>query len=175
MKENDCTIDTSVAFPGKEVPFRRGKVVGLTANSKVVLVEWAGGTIAKVDVASLISEKEARAKEAELKAEERLLQEESAKLEREFEEVFNKVHPEIQEKIAQAAALIKEATEISEKHGIPFRPKKGTPYQMSYLPRSFKKKWGQLISGDEGYEFVVDLTDAYGDTTYGGWQSSQVC
>jgi len=94
-------------------------------------------------------------------------------LEKEFEQTFNQVNPQIQEKMKQAAKLIEEACAISDLHGIPFRPKVGTPFKMSYIPRSLKEKWKDILESDYGSDFVCDLTGAYGD--YGGWQQSQVC
>lgn len=88
-----------------------------------------------------------------------------------FEETFNSIESQIQEKMAAAAKLVREATSLSEQHGIPFRPKVGTPFKMSYIPDSFEKKFPE-VSGDYAWN---DLTDAYGGGDYTGWQQSQVC
>lgn len=90
---------------------------------------------------------------------------------KQFEDTFNSVHEQIQEKVAEAAKLLGEATAIAEKHGVPFRPNKGTPFRMSYIPNSFRDKFPEV--SDE-YDWC-DLTNAHGDTTYAGWQSSQTC
>jgi hypothetical protein len=99
-------------------------------------------------------------------------------LEHEFAETFNKVHPEIQAKLEQASALIKEAVALSETHGVPFRPAKGLlGFRMSYIPSSLKKKFPPEFTDemdDEWYDFWTSLTGAHGGE-YDGWQSSQVC
>lgn len=183
MKESDCTMDTPVALANKD-KVRRGKIVGPVSQAKgktLALVEWSDGRIEKVAVTSLLTEDEADVIAAELKAksdaknaEANRKREKREALERDFEAVFDKFHPQIQAKMQQAAALIGEAEKLSEQSGIPFRPKFGTPFQMSYIPKSLKKKWAELQQDDEGYEFVGEFTGAYGGE-YDGWQSSQVC
>lgn len=88
-----------------------------------------------------------------------------------FEQTFNSVHDQIQEKVAAAAKLLNEATALSEEHGIPFRPKVGMPFRMSYIPDSFREKFPE-VSDDSVWS---ELTNAYGDTEYAGWQVSQTC
>ncbi len=184
MKEIDCTLNMPVSLASKD-KVRRGKVVGPTSQVKgktVALVEWSDGKIEKVDVTSLISKEEGdeiasvlKAKDDAKKAETKRLMEIQEKLESEFEEAFNKVHPEIQEKIAQASALIGEAVSLSEKYGIPCRPEHSiSGANMSYIPSTLRKKWAKLYEEDSYSEFVNDLTGAYGGE-YDGWQSSQVC
>jgi uncharacterized protein (DUF302 family) len=91
-------------------------------------------------------------------------------LEKEFERVFDEVHPQIQDKLAQAAKLIREAEALSEKHGIPFRPKEEIMFcRPSYLPDSLNEKFPDLDS-----EFWNAVTDAWA-YDYQGWQQSQVC
>jgi hypothetical protein len=185
MKEEDCKLETLVAFNGKKYPLKRGKIVGSVTKSKV-LVEWADGQRHLIAVNSLLSKGEADVKEVSLKekfdkqqkkkAERDRKKAEAAKLvsqlEDEFTKVFNEVNPEIQAKIAAANKLIGEAETLSEKYGIPFR---GTePFGMSFIPGSFKKKWAKLLDQEYGYDFASDLTGAYGGE-YDGWQSSQVC
>lgn len=89
-----------------------------------------------------------------------------------FEETFSSVHEEIQEKIAAAAKLLSEATSLAEKHGVPFRPKKGTPFRMSYIPDTFHRKFPEV---SENYDDWCDLTNAHGGGDYTGWQMSQTC
>ena len=88
-----------------------------------------------------------------------------------FEQTFNSVHEQIQSKIAAAAKLLDEATDLADKHGVPFRPNVGTPFRMSYIPDSFKEKFPDVADGSDW----CDFTGAHGDTYYGGWQSSQTC
>lgn len=91
-------------------------------------------------------------------------------LEREFEKQFNEVHSQIQENLRQAAKLVEEAVALSEKYGIPFRPKVGFPFRMSYLPESMKDLFPDIDT-----DFVSELTEAHGYWEYGGWQTSQTC
>lgn len=92
------------------------------------------------------------------------------KLEKEFTEVFEKVHPQIQEKLAQAAKLIDEACALAEEHGVPFRPKVAAPFRMSYIPDSLQEKFP-----DFDQDIWSQITGAYGGGDYTGWQQSQVC
>lgn len=87
-----------------------------------------------------------------------------------FEQTFNAVHDQIQEKVAAAAKMLGEATVLAEKHGIPFRPNVGTPFRMSYIPDSFSEKFPKVA---DGWDWC-DLTDANGGE-YSGWQASQTC
>lgn len=89
-----------------------------------------------------------------------------------FEQTFNAVHDQIQEKVAAAAKLLNEATALSEKHGIPFRPKVGMPFRMSYIPDSFADKFPEV---SESHDDWCDLTNAHGGGDYTGWQASQTC
>ena len=96
-------------------------------------------------------------------------------LEKKFRETFAEIHPQIQAKIKAAAQLVNEAEELSEKHGIPFRPQTAVAgHAMSYIPDSFEAIYGDLKQDDDVYSAITDLTGAYGDE-YSGWQSSQVC
>jgi hypothetical protein len=88
-----------------------------------------------------------------------------------FEETYNSVQEQIQEKVAAAAKLLDEATSLAEKYGVPFRPETGTPFRMSYIPDSFEKKFPE-VSGSWDW---CDLTNAHGGGDYTGWQASQTC
>ena len=90
---------------------------------------------------------------------------------KQFEQTFNSVHDQIQAKMAEASKLISEATKLAEEHGIPFRPNRGTPFRMSYIPDSFEEKFPEVKDGDDWQ----DLTNAHGGWDYTGWQQSQTC
>jgi hypothetical protein len=100
-------------------------------------------------------------------------------LEKDFQEAFNQINPQIQDKLEQASALIREAVALSEQHGIPFRPKKALlGFRMSYIPQSLKEKFAVNDDGewdDDWYDFWTSITGAHGGGEYDGWQSSQVC
>lgn len=190
MKEEDCKLETLVAFDGKKYPLKRGKIVGSVSKnakkSKVVLVEWTDGQRHLITINSLLLKPEAdlkeiplkekyekqKAKKEELNRKRAKAKQAAAQLENEFEAIFNKIHSEIQDKIDAADKLIGEAEALSEKHGIPFRGV--APFRMSYIPSSLKKKWAALLKEENGYDFISDFTGAYGGE-YDGWQSSQVC
>lgn len=107
-----------------------------------------------------------KAELTELEEEEKLSQ-----LETEFRATFEKVHPEIQAKLEEAARLINEACALAEEHGVPFRPKKRLVFiAPSYIPRSFAQKFPELY---EEYDLWADITGAHGSDE--GWQYSQTC
>lgn len=88
-----------------------------------------------------------------------------------FERTFKDVHDQIQAKMAEASKAIREATALAEEHGIPFRPKIGTPFRMSYIPDSFSEKFPDVSRSDDWQ----DMTNAWGGGDYTGWQQSQTC
>lgn len=91
-------------------------------------------------------------------------------LEQDFSDLYEKISPQIQEKMTAAAKLIDEAQKLSEEHGIPFRPETHIMWcRPSYIPRSLKEKFPELDS-----DFISDATDAWGGR-YPGWQYSQTC
>jgi hypothetical protein len=94
-------------------------------------------------------------------------------LEKKFREAFEKINPEIQEKVAAASKLLKEAEKLSEQHGLPFRPK-GNLLDGSchgYFPASFSSIYGDLL--EENPDLVDDVTGVYRYEENGdGWQSS---
>lgn len=92
-------------------------------------------------------------------------------LEKEFEKIFDEIHPQIQEKLAAAARLIDEAEALAEEHGVPFRPEKTIMFcRPSYIPQSMQEKFPDLDS-----DFWTQVCDAWGGYDYEGWQQSQVC
>lgn len=94
-------------------------------------------------------------------------------LEKSFREAYDLVHLDIQTKVAEAAKLLKEAEELSNNSGVPFRPQKSIGgFAVSYMPASFKEKFGddEIIQ-----DLAADLTGAYGGREYEGWQQSQTC
>lgn len=89
-------------------------------------------------------------------------------LEEEFIKVYKEFGGEIQSRLDLAAQLINEAKELSEEHGLPFKPK--GQFHMSYIPHTLKIKFPDLDR-----EFWGDVTGAHGGYDYLGWQHSQVC
>lgn len=181
MKEVSCTMDTLVSL-NRKTSVRRGKIIGPCAQVKgktVALVEWTDKKIERVDINLLLTKEEGDVIAAELKvkadaknAEAKRKRERIESLEQEFQKVYDEVNPQIQEKLKQAAHLVNEAEELSEKYALPFRSDYGTPFQMSFIPDSAAKRWADLYGDNDG--FIGDLTGAYGGE-YTGWQSSQVC
>lgn len=94
-------------------------------------------------------------------------------LEQKFRSVFAKHNPDIQEKINQAAKLIKEAEDIAEQHGIPFAPEANLMQGMptGYVPVSFDAIFGDLREDDDANEVINELTGVYCGE-YAGWQNS---
>ena len=107
-----------------------------------------------------------------------LITPEDSQLAEEFSQLCKSVHKEIDDKISQAAVLLREAVEISEKNGVPFSS------QVSFLGNSFvpgsfsKSKFAKLdtnqvceIAGVYG-EYIRDMFGGYGN---GSWVHSGVC
>jgi len=92
-------------------------------------------------------------------------------LEQKFRDAFAKHNPEIQAKIDQAAALLKEAEQISEKYGVPFYPNADIVDGLAkgYYPESCDTIFGELL---EESDVVNDLTGVYKYGDYSGWQTS---
>ena len=97
--------------------------------------------------------------------------EEYLALEAEFTKVCDEHMKEIQDKLSAAAILIDEAEALSEKYGLPFRPKTSIMWcRPSYLPKTFEEKFPDLDC-----DAVDAITNASGDYNYPGWQVSQTC
>lgn len=89
-------------------------------------------------------------------------------LEKAFRDAFNETHDVIQDKLATAKALIKEAEQLSNESGVPFNAPTGLlQYDASYTPRSFDQKFG---GNDEVRDLMVELTELFEETD-GGWNS----
>jgi len=190
MKLEDVSLGTRVALVVNK-NIKCGKVIAINSvvsNVSILIIEWDGGDLAKMNVSLLVAEadvmdqiREKKAKEAIKKAE--LVAEKAASqalinsFEKDFKEVFDKINPEIQSKLEQAAQLIGEATSLSEEHGIPFKPKHGIPFQMSYVPESLEERFPALEKDKDWvlHDKMWNLTGAYNSGGYSGWQSSQNC
>lgn len=190
MKIEDVALGTRVALVEKK-NIKCGKVITLNSvanKGSILIIEWDSGALTKMDVSKLVAEadvmdqiRETKAKEAVKKAE--AAAKKAAKqaridsFEKEFKEVFDKINPEIQSKLEQAAQLISEATSLSEKHGIPFRLEHGIPFQMSYIPDSLEKFFPALKEDENWdlHEKMCKITGSYDCGEYSGWQSSQTC
>lgn len=96
----------------------------------------------------------------------------SGNLEKKFRETFDKVNPEIQLKVKEAAKLLGEAEQLSEKHGIPFKSRGLLNGSCNgYFPASFNSIYGDLLN--ENPDVVDDITGVYRYEENGdGWQSS---
>lgn len=129
---------------------KKGNIIGNSVKDAFrCAVEWDDGSVEKVEVSKLIL---------------------CPDLEEDFARVCKQHLPQIHEKLNAAAKLINEAEAISEEHGVPFRPQHDIMFcTPSYIPASFKQKWGE----DLDYDLIYELTDAGG--SYDGWQQSQTC
>ncbi len=96
----------------------------------------------------------------------------SGNLEQKFRDTYAKYNPEIQEKVAEAAKLLKEAEKISEEHGIPFYPNVNLIDGMAqgYYPQSCDAIFGDL--NEEDSDIITELTGVYRYNDSDGWQSS---
>jgi hypothetical protein len=102
MKKEDYAVGCIVAK--KNVPNNMGEVIALVNNN--VIVQWSSHYIERLKVNELLSEHEARAKSAELKAEEDLLN-----------QMFENVKADCEAKLAQAGQLLKEVDKTVNEHG----------------------------------------------------------
>ena len=93
-------------------------------------------------------------------------------LEQKFRDTFAKYNPEIQEKVTEAAELLKQAVEISEQHGLPFYPQASIVDGLAqgYFPKSFDAFFSELMQEDS--DIVNELTGVYQYEEQTGWQSS---
>lgn len=95
----------------------------------------------------------------------------------EFQEHCTKVQAEIKLKVDEARRLMKEATDIADKNGVPFRASV-SPLSNSYVPKNFSKsKFAEL-----DIDVISEISGAYGEYmrdmlsgSYGGWVHSAVC
>lgn len=91
-------------------------------------------------------------------------------LEEDFTAIVNAHEAEIKAKVAEAKKALNEAVELAKTYGIPFRPSISF-LSNSYFPQSFDEgKFAELDS-----DVVADLTGAWREDTYSGWQHSAVC
>lgn len=92
-------------------------------------------------------------------------------LEAEFKQLLDSVGAEIEAKLKQATILLREACELSVKHGIPFYAPISILGQC-FVPPSFEDKFNRL-----DYNDVADLTGVPTDELQSayGWKHSDVC
>ena len=92
-------------------------------------------------------------------------------LEQEFEKLVDSVGEEIRAHVLTATRALKAATDLADKHGVPFFTNVSFLGQ-PYVPESFKTAWGSLDK-----DFVTNLTElTSNDLGYAyGWLHSQVC
>ncbi len=82
------------------------------------------------------------------------------------------VSAQIDAHVAAASKELKKAIDLSEKHGVPFRPNISF-LSNTYMPESFfKSKFAKLDN-----DVVCEVADVWGDYIFegGGWQHSSIC
>jgi collagenase-like PrtC family protease len=84
-------------------------------------------------------------------------------VEKKFDEAVNAAEPLIYAKVEAAQALLKEAAEIAEQHGVPFNATLCSIHH-TYIPSSFKKKFKGLDD--------LEHWDVYLQDGYPGWTNS---
>lgn len=90
-------------------------------------------------------------------------------LEKEFRTAVETCEKAIAEKVKQASAILDEACELAEKHGVPFYANVSHISQ-SYTPVTFGEKFGSLNK-----DVVDELCGVFPDEYSCGWQHSGVC
>lgn len=97
------------------------------------------------------------------------LDQEDSEMERDFRKAVHYADEQIQAKLDEAAAALREATKIAERYGVPFTASV-SPVRNQYYPRSLEDKFGGIDR-----EFIQNVTDTYNEYDSSGWKHSQVC
>jgi hypothetical protein len=99
-----------------------------------------------------------------------VLDREDSQMEREFRTKAVEISKEIDQKLRVASTALREAVEISEKHGIPFHANISSLRQ-GYTPESLYTLFPKIDK-----EFINTLTDVFNEYDgHVGWQHSRVC
>lgn len=112
------------------------------------------------------------------------------KLEKEFKDEFEKIHPQIEEHIKAAHFHLMEARKISDQHGIPFNLNDRDDvirgflsgyedWRTVYVPHTFKKYYAKHIKNfweltEKGWN-LNDKNKYLDDYKYDYWVPSQEC
>lgn len=113
LKPDQATVGAIVYKVAKQAPLQQGKILAPLDNThgnNLVVVEWQGGQINKMQLHMLFSESDG------LKENQRLV-EEQERLEREFEQA----QVECASKLSKAAQLIQEAAKLASSKGTELR------------------------------------------------------
>ena len=97
------------------------------------------------------------------------LDEEDSELEKQFRQTASKALKLINAKVAEAEAALSEACAISEKYGVPFST------DISFLSQSYHADSTREKFPDLDSSFISEITGAYNEYGYSGWEHSQVC
>jgi len=97
------------------------------------------------------------------------LEQEDSEIERDFRKALHYAEEEIQAKLDEAHAALREATKIAERYGVPFRSSI-SPISNQYFPRSFEDKFGELDK-----DFVRSVSETYNEYESTGWKHSAIC
>lgn len=93
-------------------------------------------------------------------------------LEAEYRKTVAKFMPKIEAKLSQAGKLINEATDIADKHSIPFYGL--SPLSQQYTPEDVPTLHDDEERNDELFQGITGCSPAnqWGET---GWEHSSVC
>ncbi len=101
-------------------------------------------------------------------------------IEEDFKAVIEAHQSEIYEAVARARAALEEATDLSDKYGIPFHSSI-SPLGQEYQPKSYDKLWNndawrqeRDTKDDSEDDLFTQVTGDY-PGEYDGWQHSAVC
>lgn len=94
--------------------------------------------------------------------------EKESELETEFRAHVEKIQAKIQEHVDVAAAALRKAVALADKHGVSFYS------SVSFLAQNYNADLLEKFA-DLDQDFVDDVTDTYNEYGESGWQHSGVC
>jgi nucleosome binding factor SPN SPT16 subunit len=99
-------------------------------------------------------------------------EESNPELEAEFKSLVDSVGAQIDEHVKAASIELRKAIELSEKHGVPFRPNISF-LSNTYMPVSFSNSKFAKLDND----VICEIADVWGEYIFegGGWEHSAVC
>lgn len=169
MSDNKLTVGSRVQSIQYDAKFvKDGTIENLIPAKRVKPDDyWKGTPAEQAEMVTYIDVKWDDGSTEHLDLDE--VSEPDTEMERDFRKAHWATEDRIQEKLDQAAELIREATRISEETGVAFRAYV-SPVSNAYFPRSKEEKFSELNDS-----FISEVTEAYNEYDSTGWRHSAVC